>query len=999
MSGEEPAPQMAPVESPQMISTVKLPILKKGEYTLWSMRMEQYLTNTDYGLWTIIMNGDEPVQTTKDENGVETKVPPKTAQAILARQKERKAKSIDEYQLRFHTIKDAKSLWAAIKSRFGGNVESKKMQKNVLKQQFEKKIISDIEGLDKAYDRFQKLISQLEVHGAAVPNEDANQKFLRALPSSWNNVALIMRNKDGIDDLDIDDLYNNLKVFEADIKGSSGSSSNSQNVAFLSAEDTNSSNEVNTADGSNSPQLDDEYLKQIDHDDLEEMDLKWQVAMLFMRVKQFYKKTRRKLIFSGKEPIGFDKTKVECFNCHRRGHFARECRAPRNQGNRNGDAGYRSKDNTRRTIPVETSNALVIQDNALIVQDGQGYDWSYIAQDEPTEFALMAYTANSLGSDTEANLEIVAYQLGLESVEAQLVVHQKNEAVYEEKIAVLEFEVKDKNKTGLGYGDQLNENDSSGSELFNSVFDSRSSDGDDNQTNDRFKKDNGYHVVPPPLTGNYMPPLADLSFAGLDDSVYRPTANKTSASVSQVEANITPPSNASVEMPRVESVRPSGVIIEDWVSDDEDIFQSNDLQATDKPSLKRIEFTNARNESVKPKQAEKPRIITQNPKVDRRDWNGKMTQKLGLGFGFTKKACFVCGSYSHLIKDCDFHEKRMAKKSVLKNMGKNTGQREIRPVWNSAQRINHQNKFVPSVVLIRFGRTPVSTAKQSSLRATSSTSTFRLVNTATHTNRVNVSNAFYKSHSPIRRPFYKSTAPNTRISNEKVNTVRVNGVNTARQIAVSVVKGTGVTAVKASAGCVWRPKMTNLNNISKDNSGSWVSKRVNYIDPQGRLKSVGTKTSLLTIKNLMEVLLPLVEVLEVKNSVLFTETECLVLSLDFKLLDESQVLLRVPKQSNMYSFDLKNVVPSGDLTSSKDETSGILKKFITEIENQLNHKVKVIMCDNGREFKNKEMNEFYGLKGIKKEFSVARTPQQNRVAERKNMTLIEAARTMLADSL
>ncbi|GKB80003.1 putative ribonuclease H-like domain-containing protein, partial [Tanacetum coccineum] len=113
MSGEEPAAQMAPVESPQMVSSIKLLILKKGEYTLWSMRMEQYLTNTDYALWQVIMNGDEPVQTTKDDNGVETEVPPKTAQAILARQKERKAKSIlllaipNEYQLRFLTIKDA----------------------------------------------------------------------------------------------------------------------------------------------------------------------------------------------------------------------------------------------------------------------------------------------------------------------------------------------------------------------------------------------------------------------------------------------------------------------------------------------------------------------------------------------------------------------------------------------------------------------------------------------------------------------------------------------------------------------------------------------------------------------------------------------------------------------------------------------------------------------------------------------------------------------------
>ncbi|GJW16577.1 ribonuclease H-like domain-containing protein [Tanacetum coccineum] len=138
----------------------------------------------------------------------------------------------------------------------------------------------------------------------------------------------------------------------------------------------------------------------------------------------------------------------------------------------NRDAGYRSTDNTKRTVPVETFDALVVQDNALIIQDRLVYDWSYVAQDEPTEFALMAYTLNFPGSDTEvqscfkncvktyeklqkqfdkqrqtlnkANIEIVAYQLGLEYVEAQLIVHQKNEVVYEEKIVALEFEVKDK---------------------------------------------------------------------------------------------------------------------------------------------------------------------------------------------------------------------------------------------------------------------------------------------------------------------------------------------------------------------------------------------------------------------------------------------------------------------------------------------------------------------------------------------------------------------------
>ncbi|GJT96651.1 hypothetical protein Tco_1092169 [Tanacetum coccineum] len=476
---------------------------------------------------------------------------------------------------------------------------------------------------------------------------------------------------------------------------------------------------------------------------------------------------------------------------------------------------------------------------------------------------------------------------GLESVEAQLIAHQKNEAIFEEKITVLEFEEKDK-----GYRDQLNENDSSGSELFNSVFDSRSSDGDDNQTNDRFKKDNEYHAVPPPLTGNYMPPLADLSFAELDDSIYRPIANKTSASVSQVETSNTQPSNTSVEMPRVESVRPSGVIIEDW-----------------------IEFTKARNEPVKSdKQAVKPRMVTQSPKVDRKDWNGKMTQKLGLGF-FTKKACFVYGSHNHLIKDYDFHEKRMPKESVLR---KGIGYREVRPIWNNTQRINHQNKFVPTAVLTRSGRIPVSTAKQ-------------YANTATHKNRVNATkskiNTFPKSHSPIRMSFYKSTILNTRVSKVKVNSVKVNGVNTAGQTAGSTVKGNEGNPQQAlkykgmfDSGC--SRHMTGnkaLLTDYQDIDGGFVafggSTRGGKITGIGKIRTNKIDfEDVFFVKELKFNLFSVSQMCDKKNSVLFTEIEYLVLSPDFKLIDESQILLRVPRQNNMYSFDLKNFVPSRDLT-------------------------------------------------------------------------------------
>nr|GEZ47362.1 ribonuclease H-like domain-containing protein [Tanacetum cinerariifolium] len=113
------------------------------------------------------------------------------------------------------------------------------------------------------------------------------------------------------------------------------------------------------------------------------------VAMLTMRVKIFIKKIGRNLNFNGKEIIGFDKTKVECYNCHRRGHFAREWRAPRSQGNRN-------RDNTRRVVPVETPA------NVLVVADGMGNDWSYQAEEGPTDFALMAFSSSgSSSSDTE----------------------------------------------------------------------------------------------------------------------------------------------------------------------------------------------------------------------------------------------------------------------------------------------------------------------------------------------------------------------------------------------------------------------------------------------------------------------------------------------------------------------------------------------------------------------------------------------------------------------
>ncbi|GJZ02501.1 ribonuclease H-like domain-containing protein [Tanacetum coccineum] len=328
-------------QTPHTISTIKLHILKKGEYDMWAMKMEHYLVHTDYPIWEIIQKGNGPVNVSTDTNGQIKVLPPKIAEEILARERERKAKTtllmaiLEDRLAKFHKMTDAKEMWEAIKSRFGGNDESKKMHKYILKQQFEIFYVSNSEGLHKGYDR--------------------------SLPSSWSQVSLIMRTKQGVDSLSFDDLYNNLRVFEHDVKSSTVSSSSSQNVVFVSSERTSSTNEVSTAYGvstsfghnsQNGQQLYHEDLKQVDEFNLEEMDLKWQVAMISMRLKKFYKKTWRKMHFDVKEPISFDKIKVECFNCSKIGHFAGKCRSKGNQESRRrdvGNTGYKAKDNGRRS--------------------------------------------------------------------------------------------------------------------------------------------------------------------------------------------------------------------------------------------------------------------------------------------------------------------------------------------------------------------------------------------------------------------------------------------------------------------------------------------------------------------------------------------------------------------------------------------------------------------------------------------------------------------------
>nr|GEU48512.1 ribonuclease H-like domain-containing protein [Tanacetum cinerariifolium] len=336
----------------------------------------------------IIKNGNTPPRTQTVE-GVETIIPPTTVEEKNQRRLEVKARSTltmglpNEHQLKFNSIKDAKSLLEAIEKRFGGNDATKKTQRNLLKQQYKNFATSSSERLDQTFDRLQKLVNA-------------------ATSTNINNLSDVV-------------IY-----------------------AFLTSKP-------------NSPQLVNEDLEQIHPDNLKEMDLKWQMAMLTMRARRFLKNTGRKLSLNGNEMVSFDKTKVECYNYHKRGHFARECKEPRGQDNKN-------RESSRSIVQVKTTNSL-----ALVSCDGLGgYDWSNQAEEGPN-YAFMAYsTSSNSSSDSKVSdclksclkavetlksnneqllkdlrkseLNVIAYKEGLKSVEARLEFYKNNKTVYLEDI-------------------------------------------------------------------------------------------------------------------------------------------------------------------------------------------------------------------------------------------------------------------------------------------------------------------------------------------------------------------------------------------------------------------------------------------------------------------------------------------------------------------------------------------------------------------------------------
>nr|GEV14354.1 hypothetical protein [Tanacetum cinerariifolium] len=731
--------------SSQVVSAAKLPILNPNEFDLWKIRIEQYFLMTDYLLWEVILNGDSPAPTRVVE-GVVQSVAPTTAEQRLARKNELKAHGTllmalpDKHQLKFNIHKDAKTLMEEIEKRFGGNKETKKVQKTLLKQQYENFTGLSSESLDQIHDRLQKLIGQLEILGESLSQEDINL---------------------------------NLNIYEAEVKSSSSASTSTQNIAFVSSQNTDSTNEPVSVVARVSA-----ASAKIPISALPNMDtLSNAMAMLTVRARRFLQRTGRNLGANGPTSMGLDMSKVECYNCIGKGTLQETC-------------------------------------------DGVGsYDWSFQEEEEPTNYALMAFPSSSSSSSDnkvascskactkayatlqshydkltndfrKSQFDVISYKTGFESVKARLLVYQQNETVFEEDIKLLKLEV------------QLRDN---ALVTLKEKCDKAEQVRDDSETDeslpasplyDRYQSREGYHVVPPPYTRTCMPPKPNLVFH--DASNF----NETVHTAFNVELSPTKP-----DKDLSHTHRPSAPIIEDWVSDSEDASEAELSQNV--PS-----FVPLSKQVKTPRPFVKPVenfIPAANPKTD-------IPKPQAKGNSMNRKACFV---------------------------------------YKSFDPFNQKLHVVPTAVLTKSKLVPLTAVPQPYVTRPRPAKTI-----------------VTKSLSPPRRNINRRPSPKPSNFPPKVTIVKGNPHHALKDKRI------------IDSGCS-RHMTGNMSYLSdfKELNGGYVAFGGN---PNG-----GKIT---------------------KKGKIRTDTECIVLSLEFKLSNENQVLLRVPRENNMYNVDLKNIVLSEDLT-------------------------------------------------------------------------------------
>nr|GEX54527.1 uncharacterized mitochondrial protein AtMg00810-like [Tanacetum cinerariifolium] len=767
----------------------------------------------------------------------------------------------------------------------------------------------------------QKLISQLEILGDTISQEDINLKFLRSLPSEWKTHTLIWRNKADLEEQSLDDLFNNLKIYEAEVKGSSTSSQSIKKLLLCLQITLTTLMSSLMLLSSNSPQLNNEHLKQIDHDyleeidlkwqmamltirarrkghfvkecrsprdnknkettrrivpvkidadDLEEMDLKWQMAMLTMRARRFLQRTGRNLGANGPTSLGFDMSKVKCYNCYIKGHFAREC----------------------------------------------SYDWSFQAEEEPANYALMAFSSSSSSSNNEF----------------------------------------------------------APSPIY-----------------DRYQSGNGYRVVPPSYTGTFMPPKPDLVFNNA------PNAVETAHFAFNVKLSPTKP-----DQDLSHTIRPSAPIIKDWVSDSEDESETKTPQNV--PSF------------VQPtEQVKSPRpyvqyvetsilAATPKPASPKPTSNGKRRNR---------KACFVCKKNMFYLSNFEELNGGYVAFGGNSKGGKISGKDAYsRFTWVFFLATKDETSPILKTFITGL-------ENQLSLKV-------KVIISDNGTEFKNNDLNQFCGMKGIKREFSVPRTPQQNgITKRNYRTL----IEALRTMLVLVTKPHNKTPYELLHGRTpsigfMRPFgcpvtiLNTLDSLDKFNGKVDEGFLVGYSVSSKTFRVFNSRT--LIVQETLHV-----NFLENKPNVIGSgptwlfDIDTLTKTMNYQPVTAGNQ--SYPSVSFQDKFDAEKAGEESDQqyvlfpiwsSGSTNPHNTNRDAAFNEKEHEFDEKkpeskVNVSPSSSAQSKKQndktkreaKGKSHFCGMKGIKREFSVARTLQQNRVAERKNRTLIEAARTMLADSL
>ncbi|GKC06211.1 putative ribonuclease H-like domain-containing protein, partial [Tanacetum coccineum] len=981
--------------------------------------IEYWIMNNDHNLWNIVLMENNRKKTGRDPKGNIMILPPVSVEehTLLFKREDQKPGTIllqslpEDHMADFHHLDDARDIWLAVKTRFGGNDESKKIQKSMLKQEF-----------------------------------------------SEFRVAITLKTKGGLDYLSFDDLYNKLRTLEIDVKGGSsydsrGISAASTNSKMSYADSQNQSPLITFTTASSSADTSSNMIESVLHS-----------------------------FFAERMLLGLTRRRSNAINVQSWVTLLRNVQANAVDSK----ADHKGEDEEKGVAQVY---GMIVGDD-----DDAAGDASGDVSDVVAEFALMGPT-RSAKRDTIGwcslpnNLDHSLHSFGMvgETLDQMScfvkIYHEKlnDQVKLEESKArfdkwkessknldkLINSSMSSRSKFGLGFGETFGSD-----EVFDpsapSIFDTTPEDVEGKPLYDRFVKAVGMHVVPSPITGTFMPPsnkpdLDDTQVTyGSKSNNYFETNSVSNDFVSCDNSDKSSDSETTGFASCVSSVKSSSSKTNEHLASASSSvdFKTVSKTADQKPSSTIDDPSFSFKENVKT-----PRNICNKSGINNRSHCKNNS--------FGSKTCFVCGSKFHLIKDCDFYEQQLR----LFN----------KPMWNNVAIIP---SFVPRAASVPAG----------SRNRPASVFTGRPFSAGwrTHAARpMTIPTSHYFQH--FRRPgcynqLYMDEGRWGTADNPHKN------------------KDLGIV----DSGC--SRSMTG-NKEKLDDFVKIIGGTVTFGGGDGKITGKGTiRTSKLNFENVYYVeelqnfnLFSVSQICDKKNKVLFTDTECLVLTKEFQLPENSQVVLRVPRRHNLYSFNLTEIQPERDINcllakassdesikwhrrmahvnfkninklakhglvnglpsklftndhncvacnkgkqhkasykaitavstiskplqllrmdlfsptsirsidhkyyslvvtddlsrfswvfflGTKDETYYILKDFITFIENQLNKKVKAIRYDNGTEFKNYKLTKLCGSKGIKRDYSNARTPQQNGFVERKNRTLIEAARTMLADS-